>query len=402
MSTSERGKYSAALSALGYLYQIRYALLESLRRLSKAEQFVVTIETLDDVVFEKVGEAPVILQTKHHISKTADLTDSSPELWKTLRIWCVALANNELPDGSLYFLVSTAHSADGHAVHYLKPDGVRDPSKAMERLNSIAESSTNVSNKQAYQVYRSLNQEQRMKLLQSIFILDASPNISTLDSELKQALYFAVRQKYLDIFLQRLEGWWYQRAIQHLLNSDGTPILSEELETERINLLEQFKEENLPIDDDILRASVDATGYQDHVFVHQLRLIEIGNSRIITAVKNYFRAFEQRSRWMREELLLVGELDRYEDRLVEEWDILFQQMRDDLGENASEEIKKEAAQKLYKWVESASHPQIRHGVTEAFVSRGSYQILSDSERVGWHLEFKERLKKLLEPLEVTS
>ncbi len=77
MGEKERGQHSAAASALGYLYQVRYALLESLRRLRNGQEFIVAIETLDDVMFEKDGEAPELLQTKHHLEKAANLTDSS-------------------------------------------------------------------------------------------------------------------------------------------------------------------------------------------------------------------------------------------------------------------------------------------------------------------------------------
>lgn len=80
MSAKERGQYSAASAALGYLYQVRYALLESLRRLRRGQEFIVSIETLDDVVFENDGDAPELLQTKHHLNRPADLTDSSPDL----------------------------------------------------------------------------------------------------------------------------------------------------------------------------------------------------------------------------------------------------------------------------------------------------------------------------------
>lgn len=134
-----------------------------------------------------------------------------------------------------------------------------------------------------------------------------------------------------------------------------------------------------------------------------MRLIEVGQGRILHAIRNYFRAFEQRSRWLREELLLLGELERYEDRLVEEWDILFQQMADELRQDAAaEQAKKTAGQTLYGWVETANHPRIRPGVTEPFVSRGTYQILSDARRVGWHLEFKERLQQLVGVLRAVS
>ena len=400
MRTIGRGSHSAASSALGYLYQCRYALLESLNRLKKGQDFLVSIETLDDVVFEEVGEPPELLQTKHHLKSTGDLTDSSPDLWKTIRIWCEAITAGNLPEGSLFFLITTAQTADGSAAYYLKPDASRNPESAVQRLNSTAESSASQDNALAYGAYRLLNDEQKRQLIESVFVVDGAPNIHDLDAELKEGVYFAVEQRFLDSFLQRLEGWWYRLAVKHLIDSDAKPIMSEELNSEMTSLREQFKQESLPIDEDIMRASVDASGYQDRLFVHQLRLIKIGNPRIFHAIRNYFRAFEQRSRWVREDLLLIGELDRYEEALVEEWDILFQQMRDELGNIATEEAKKASAQALYRWVETGILPQIRN-ITEPSIARGSYQILSDAKRVGWHLEFRERLQQLLEDQEAT-
>ena len=104
MGVKNRGAYSAASSALGYLYQVRYALLEALRRLRKGQEFLVSIETLDDVVFEKAGEAPQLLQAKHHLNQAADLTDGSPDIWKTLRVWCEAMATGNTLEGTLFFL----------------------------------------------------------------------------------------------------------------------------------------------------------------------------------------------------------------------------------------------------------------------------------------------------------
>ena len=400
MDANDRGIHSAAAPSLGYLYQVRYALLEALRRLRRGQNFLVSIETLDDVVFEEAGEAPELLQLKHHLNKTGDLTDSSPDLWKTIRVWCEAITTGNVSEETLFFLVTTAQAVNGHAAHYLKPGASKNTEIALARLNSVAESSSNRVNAAAYQAYRALNLEQRRSLVESVAIIDSAPNIGDLDTKLKEVVYFAVEQRFLESFLQRLEGWWCRQAIKHLIDSNAKPILAEELDSETKALREQFKQESLPIDDDIMSASVDASGYQDHLFVHQLRLIEVGNVRIFHAIRNYFRAFEQRSRWVREDLLLVGELDRYEGRLIEEWEILFQQMRDELGATATEDAKKISAQTLYKWIETASHPQIRSGVAEPSISRGTYQLLSDSLHVGWHLEFKERLQQLLEVGEV--
>lgn len=73
---------------LGYLYQVRVALLWSIRQ-SRIGDFSVSVETLDDVSFQSGGDPIAVLQTKHSIHATAGLGGLSPDLWKTLRIWMI-------------------------------------------------------------------------------------------------------------------------------------------------------------------------------------------------------------------------------------------------------------------------------------------------------------------------
>jgi hypothetical protein len=400
MSGEERGEYSAASSSLGYFYQVRYALLEALRRLPEGDRLCVGIETLDDVVFEKDGAPVEVLQTKHHINSHASLTDASPDLWKSLRIWIEGQAGGTIMGDAQFFLVTTAVCSDGTAAAYLRPDG-RDEQKALERLAATASTSTSDTNAPAYRAFTSLNDEGRACLVKSMTMLDASPSIGQLDDWLRQAVFYAVERRFLNSYLQRLEGWWYGRVVKHLLDEHAAPILGEELEAEASRIRDQFKDDSLPVDDDIMRATVDATGYTGKPFVEQLNLIGVNQNRVLHAIRNYYRAFEHRSRWLREELLYVGDLGRYEDRLVEEWDLMFQQMRDVLGADAAEEAKTRAAQNLYSWVETGTHHPIRPAVAEPAIARGTYQMLADDLRVGWHLEFRERLEALLSSTETS-
>src|SRR4051812_49201830 len=87
--------FSAAPSMLGYLYQVRVALLWAIRQ-SKVGDFMVSLEVLDDVSFERNGEAIAVLQTKHAVKATSGLSDLSPELWKTLRVWAVGHSSGEV------------------------------------------------------------------------------------------------------------------------------------------------------------------------------------------------------------------------------------------------------------------------------------------------------------------
>ena len=130
-------------------------------------------------------------------------------------------------------------------------------------------------------------------------------------------------------------------------------------------------------------------------FVEQLRLITLTEPRIRHAVIDYYRAFEQRSRWLREDLLLVGDLEQYEQKLVEEWERAFERIKQNVG--VEEEPKKQVAGRaVYDWAQEANiyiRPQCR----EAYIHRGSFQLLADKLRVGWHPEFLARLEHLLSP-----
>ncbi|MFH1021788.1 MAG: ABC-three component system protein [Planctomycetota bacterium] len=389
--------FSAASSAMGYLFQCRYALLEALRRMRHNVDFQVCIETLDDVVFEQQGEAPELLQTKHHINRAADLTDASVDMWKTLRIWCEGVANGSLLIGSRFVLVTTASAGSDSAAALLKPGTRRDVSGALDRLRSTASASTSHTNAPAYTAFRALDIPTQRALFEGIWVVDAVSTITSLDADMRQEVFYAVDHNFLNAFLTRLEGWWFRRVIRHLATERGVPILSAELLDEINNLRDSLREDNLPIDDAIEQMKVDATGYHDRVFVHQLRLIQISNERIVRAIRDYYRAFVQRSRWVREELIGVGDLERYENRLKDAWEGRFLAMRDEMGQVAAEEEQRRLAGQLYKWVETEDLPRIRTRCADGFVARGSYQILADHLKVGWHPEFETRLRHLLEP-----
>lgn len=104
----------------GDLFPCRDALIENLRRLRKPDEFTVSIETLDDVVFERDGEGKELIQIKHHINRAANLTDASPDLWKTLRMWCGNFISGVIRQDSVLFLITIAVTQDGSVASYLK------------------------------------------------------------------------------------------------------------------------------------------------------------------------------------------------------------------------------------------------------------------------------------------
>jgi len=387
-------KYGAGPSLIGYLYQCRLALLETLRRLKTNPRFMVSIETLDDVVFEEHGAPKDILQVKHKIKRKAHLTNASADLWKTIRIWVDLYQSGVSPPGAIYCMMTTAEAPDRSAAYYLRPIA-RDVIDAERLLIQTAQQSTDKANKEAYSSFLSMPDDLRHQLLESIFIYDNCPQCDDIDRKLQEELHYACQRSKIELFQNYLEGWWFQRILKSLNANQHLPILCEEVDSHINELREQFKSDALPIYDELKTATVNHELYQNQMFVHQLTLIDVSLNRISYAVNNYYRAFEQRSRWVREDLILLGDIEDYERKLIEEWRVRFDEMREDLGDGAVEKEKVKAARKIYHWVEQSANYPIRQRCQEEFITRGSYHILSDKLDVGWHPEYPDRLKTIL-------
>jgi hypothetical protein len=374
-------------------------LLSSLQRLAKDEFFAVYLETLDDVVFEQDGSALELLQLKHHCNRAANLTDASPDLWKSFRVWMEGRANRSIPEDARLYLITTSNIGEGSSASYLMIEK-RNEAKALKKLRETATTSTNQTNEPAYRLFRSLSPDAQATLVKAIMILPNAPSISDVNKALRAEVYPVARRHHLDSFLTRLEGWWYRRAVEQLIAPDTPPILSNEIQSAVDDLREQFKDEALPVDEDILDAQINSALYDNSVFVQQIRLTGIGKQRILFAIRDYYRAFHQRSRWIREDLVLVGDLRQYERRLQEEWEYQFARIADEIGDEATEQMKQEVAQKIYAWMEDSEYP-IRPQVRERSITRGSFHILADGLKVGWHPEFMHHLQQVLEPQRIS-
>jgi hypothetical protein len=394
--------FSAADSALGYLYQVRVSLLWALRRLKGGSDFVVSLETLDDVTFESKGGKPEdLIQTKHHQNREAELTDSSVDLWKTLRIWFEGYrAGSILIDTALH-LLTTGTAPNGSIAAHLRFHN-RDVDAALGALEATAQSSQNKTNAPAYKAFLEASVAERRRLIENVVVFDAAPSITSLDINYREEVFWAVERRHLDTFLERLEGWWVRRAIKQLASVAAQDrILAAEIEAQMSDLRDQFRQDSLPIDQDLLTIDYEQVANVAHAgstFVLQLEIIAAGKKRIAAAVRDYYRAFEQRSRWLRDDLLFIGDLTKYERRLREEWELVFEAIRDELDAESTEEAKQKAAREVLQWAERASLP-IRPSVTEPFVTRGSLHMLSNEARLGWHPEFRNRLSAILRATE---
>jgi hypothetical protein len=132
-------QFSAAPQSLGYIYQVRFALLALLQA---AEDTSVSIETRDDVTFEKNGTPFELLQLKHH-GADANLSDRSLDLWKTIRVWSTNIKQGNITSSSTKLvLISTSQAQPGSIASLLGTDN-RNEQLAHQMLLAEATSSQN-------------------------------------------------------------------------------------------------------------------------------------------------------------------------------------------------------------------------------------------------------------------
>ncbi|HUT13701.1 MAG TPA: ABC-three component system protein [Thermoguttaceae bacterium] len=361
-----------------------------------------SIEKLDDVAFcgdGRDGDSPVkLLQFKHHISRKGGLSDKSEDVWKTIRIWAdLALAKKIDLDQIVLLMVTTSVSNRRNAVHFLLPDSKeRDIDEALRRLQDAGKDSQSATVKDAYSTFARLSAAQRRKLVGAIHLIEGSPTILDLRGKIETALRHAVRPQHRKAFVDRLEGWWFRIVIEHLMSSssDSTVAIGK-IHQHIHDLGEQFRREALP--DDLLQATIpnDAVREDDNrMFIRQLNLIHIVNNRIRTAQEDHYRAFTQRSRWVRDRLIELDEVDKFEARLADEWRHKFEIMQDGITKD-TDQSRLSAGKAVYNWTQDTAPANtslfIRPQFQTPYMVRGSYHMLADVLRVGWHPHFQAHL-----------
>ena len=363
-----------------------------------AKHWSIAIEKLDDVSFEKAGAALELIQTKHHLRATANLTDASPDLWKTVRTWSKSLPDEVTAAFQVWSSRWSRRQVPRQEASRPVSGLPRDSASACENLTKVANTSGSAENKAAYDAFLGLTPIQRLALVESVYVLDKAPAAADLNAEITRLVQHAADgAKHLAAFVERLQGWWLgARVVERLAGGVSGPITAADLRLKLADLRHSFQPDNLPLDFAVTDPpeGADPDGDMRVFGIKLYRLIAANNDRIRFAITDYFRAFSQRSRWLRDDLVHAGELEAYEARLIEELERHKATIRDDGPEPQEDSDKAAFGRKLLRWVEKDAQILIRAQVNEPFVMRGSFHLLADQQRLGWHPDFMARLRAL--------
>lgn len=403
MAEASTDKFSAGEQALGYIYQSRLALLHLLQLPEDTAAF---LEKDDDLDF--VDSSGRSLASLKHKEVGDRLTDLSTDFWKSVNIWLARYKRDGRAASNLRFFLFTTGtvSADSFLARLLpdQPAASGDTATLAELAQAALAKSTSQLIAPIATAFNELNDAEKQDFLERILILDGSPRIGDIPATIRDKHMRSIRREHREFVFERLEGWWTDAVIKQLTGASAEGIFGYEVSDKLSNFAEEYKTDNLPI---TFRGKVPADEIDaeadPRLFVTQLRAIGISSSRIRSAILDYYRAFEQRSAWARENLLVSGEVEEYEDRLADEWnrykDVAFENLKD----NSAEDALREAGTTLYNWAEFETGKieslRIRARVTEPYVLRGSFHILADvtpEPRIYWHPRFLDRLGEVLE------
>ena len=403
MTGQTTDRFSAREQGLGYIYQARLALLQLLQL---PEGTVILLEKDDDLDFIESDGRKSLASLKH--KEIGDkLTDLSTDFWKSVNIWLTRYKRDGRAASNLRFLLFTTGAVSNSSfLARLLPDRAVATGEGMT-LAELADAALAGSRSKTLApiaaAFNELSEAEKRDFLERIIILDSSPRIGDIPALIRDKFMRSIRREHREFVFERLEGWWADAVIEQLTDAKPEGIFGYEVSDKLSSIAEEYKADNLPI---TFRGKLPTdeidTDADTRLFVAQLREIGISSNRIRSAILDYYRAFQQRSAWARENLLVLGEVEEYEDRLVEEWsrykDVAFEKIKDDSAEDAL----REAGASLYQWAEFETGKieslRIRARVTESYVLRGSFHILADATpepKIYWHPKFLDRLGRVL-------
>jgi hypothetical protein len=403
MDDNRTDQFSASEQGLGYLYQPRFALLQLLQL---PEDTSVCVEKDDDLDFVDNGGKKTLGSLKHKAAGER-LTNLSTDFWKSVRIWLTRYdEDGRIESTHRFYLFTTNEVPENSFLNVFLPTATTrtaDQDSLSSLANAVLEKTTSEPIQKVATQLHALTEDEQSDFFERIVIFDRSPRIDDIPGLIKDRHMRSIKRDFRAPIFERLEGWWHDTVLALLTGKRSIPIFGYEVSDKLSAFADEYKSDNLPITfrgktpDDEIDVEND-----DRLFVRQLREIGISSARIRNAILDYYRAYEQRSMWARENLLVSGEVEEYEDRLEDEWSRYRDVVFETLGQDSAESVMLEAGRRLYKWADlesgSISTLRIRERVTEPYVVRGGFHILANMKplpRVYWHPLFLSRLRELL-------
>ena len=389
--------FSAQEPALGYYYQIIRGLVLLLYE-NKMTNPCLSFECLDDIAIEDEGSVKSgkteLYQAKLHITPT-QMTDRSTDFWKTIRVWSEGINDGSFnPSTTIFTLVTTASISEDSFLNLFFSDKDEDRKTILTTMEAIATEISNKSNKAGYEAFSKLTEEQKQDLINNIRIHDSNVSIDDTMEQLRYKLELSAASSALESLIDSVMGWWFRNSVD-MLQSDTKRTITKAAVNNYIQACrDQIRADALP-DEFYEKVEIDDTALEesrDKTFVRQLSIVDATKREKKSAISDYKRAYGQRSKWLRDGRVTQSEYDSFDADLQEGWNSRFELMQDET-EGQDEDERKKAGHAFYRknYVEAQYPLPLFRNKASLYITKGSYQMLSNDKTIGWHPDYKDLL-----------
>jgi hypothetical protein len=386
----------ATESYLGYAYQGLFAMLVLM---DAADDEAVSIETADDVALS--GSLETLHQLKHSRTSTRALSIRDEGWWKTLRVW---IEHYRVAPGR-YVYVTTAPVLLGDPLEALSTDADRRALRAalvteaskIEQARSTAQRrgarAPHQRKARGAAAFLTLGTAAQADFLSRITLHARFGTIADLPAKVAARLSSMVLPRVRPLVVERLIEWWDRRVLLGLIGTNDRMVQKAELQYHVATLVAQHRDVALPDDYGLIDPPETELEWVSMI-VTQMRLVNAGRSRILRGLEAHWRAAKQRERWLNEDLSVRAQLNDFDVRLVRAWRDRHGPLRDDcVGRDDSFKIEK--GRDLLDWSHTQAYihlPPVRSGAPHDFLTQGTYQMLSQRRKVGWHPDYDSLLQ----------
>lgn len=357
---------------------------------------VVSLEVFEDVGTESADGARLASQVKSAPSSNP-IADHSVVFWKTLSNWLNAVCNGNLDVARTTFEIYVSPRRQGgiaelFAAVSTEEDVAKAIAEAKSRLGVVSGARTleEIAAYDEIDLYldQVLNTECNLlrKLLPRFRM--SFPSVEPFQDILSRITATQwLPTEYADHLLKHALGW-VKQTTDVLIQSGKPAVVSvDEFNAEMRSfarrcdlkrILETFSGEPTQeaVEGDLLRK-----------YVRQLEIIDASEEDKIHAINDYLRASVDRTEWSKRGIVHKESLDEFEDGLVQFWKNRKRQV-----EIAQKNLS-EPERGMYLYSECGTNrPKLQGLEVPNHFTPGSYHALADIETIGWHPDYKTKLK----------
>jgi hypothetical protein len=396
----QSGKHSAEAAALGFYYQAFFALLTLLAQ--DTDDAAVGIERLDDVELQADGHK-LLYQLKHSISAAPPaITLNSRALWHTVKVWVDMLPAVTLSETTLHLVAVGGIPGDSPLETLTAPDTDRD-----ELVGAMTEEAQRVVDARADAAvakksppyadringcvaFLALTETERLNLMRRVVIRQNSPSVADIENLITEHLKILPADQRATL-AERLVEWWDRQIVYSLCGKRERVISRTELQSQISAFVADIEQSKLVPDFETVNPPDD---YQPNgMLSRQIKLVEGKRSDHSKAIREEWKAREQRSKWLNGNPAMAATIHDYDRVLEEHWSDRHCRVVEDCAELEDKE-KCASGLKTLRWTHDEAPNVVRpiaEGWSAAYYVRGSYQVLAVNLKVGWHPEYAKLL-----------